>query len=290
MTTKPFFSIIIPTLNEEKYLPLLLEDLSKQTFGVKNFEVIHVDGNSEDKTIEVAQKNAKNKPKLNIQSIIIKERNVSSQRNTGAQKAKGKWVIFMDADNRLDNYFLDGIKYQLAKNPECDIFTTWAKAFEPTQKNQAIMNTFNFTTELYKIIGKPGAFGALIGITNEASKKLAFDETQKVYEDTLFVQKAAKSGCKYYIFQEPGFYYSLRRLQKEGTIRLAAKGAILSLRYLQGKEFSNRNFGYEMDGGKTYSADTKPLIFGLRDFIKTASQKQLAQAKKLLQNLKELQV
>ena len=53
MSQRPFFSIIIPSLNEEKYLPLLLEDLSQQTF--KSFEVIIIDGKSEDKTIELAK-------------------------------------------------------------------------------------------------------------------------------------------------------------------------------------------------------------------------------------------
>ena len=47
-------SIIIPAFNEEKYLPKLLITLSKQTFT--NFEVIVVDGNSEDKT-QLEQRN-----------------------------------------------------------------------------------------------------------------------------------------------------------------------------------------------------------------------------------------
>ncbi len=51
---KLFYSIIIPTLNEEKYLPLLLSDLNKQK--EKNFEVIIVDGSSIDNTKKEAEK------------------------------------------------------------------------------------------------------------------------------------------------------------------------------------------------------------------------------------------
>lgn len=293
MTKKPFFSIVIPTLNEEKYLPFLLNDLAKQTYGRENFEVIHVDGSSEDKTREVAAKFAKKYPEkggLNLHTLTTKKRNVSTQRNLGSKKAKGEWVIFMDADNRLDDYFLDGMKYQLSKHPHCDVFTTWTKAFEPNQKNLVIMKTMNFTTELYKLIGKPGALGALIGIRKTLTKKLVFDESQQVYEDTLFIKNVVENGYSYHVFQEPGYYYSLRRLHKEGTLRLAGKGALLSLRYLQGKEFVDQNFGYEMQGGTSYEEKTQSYIFDLRDFLKTASQKQLLQAKKLLQSLKELQV
>ena len=114
------FSIVIPTLNEEKYLPLLLRDLTEQTFT--KFEVIVVDGNSDDQTIKEAQKF---KNKLTLKTITVKKRQVGFQRNIGAKKTRAPWVIFMDADNRLPNYFLQGAKYQLDKHPEVDLFSFW---------------------------------------------------------------------------------------------------------------------------------------------------------------------
>ena len=53
----PKISVVIPTLNEEKYLPFCLESLTKQTF--KEFEIIIADGNSTDKTQEIAHKYTK---------------------------------------------------------------------------------------------------------------------------------------------------------------------------------------------------------------------------------------
>ena len=66
-TPQPFFSVVIPTLNEEKYLPRLLENLSKQTFS--EFEVTVVDGSSEDETVKEAKKWQK---KLDLQVLTIK--------------------------------------------------------------------------------------------------------------------------------------------------------------------------------------------------------------------------
>ena len=103
---QPFFSIVIPTLNEEKYLPKLLQNLADQTF--KDFEVIHVDGRSEDKTVQKAARFSK---KLDIKTLISQKRHVSHQRNLGGKKAQGKWLVFMDADNFLKPYFLQGLKY-----------------------------------------------------------------------------------------------------------------------------------------------------------------------------------
>ena len=104
---KPYFSIIIPTLNEEKYLPLLLKDLSNQTF--QEFEVIVVDGKSEDQTVNKAQTFTKLVKRL---TIITSVRNVSTQRNAGAKIAIGKQLLFNDADNRLPKLFLEGLYYQ----------------------------------------------------------------------------------------------------------------------------------------------------------------------------------
>lgn len=56
----PRFSVIIPTLNEEKFLPNLLTSLSEQT--EESFEVIVVDGKSKDKTVAVAESFKKKLP------------------------------------------------------------------------------------------------------------------------------------------------------------------------------------------------------------------------------------
>src|SRR5258705_12413818 len=102
MSKEPFFSVIIPALNEEKYLPLLLQDLADQS--TQDFEVIVIDGRSTDKTVENTLKFKKKLPSLTILSSKI--RNVSVQRNLAAQKSNGKYLLFNDADNRLPKDFL----------------------------------------------------------------------------------------------------------------------------------------------------------------------------------------
>ena len=84
-------SIIIPTINEAKNLPLLLSDLSCIH---KDGEIIVVDCGSKDKTIDVAK----------IYGAKVhqsKERNRGLQLNMGAKNSKGDWLIFLHADTRL---------------------------------------------------------------------------------------------------------------------------------------------------------------------------------------------
>jgi len=111
MPNQPYFSIIIPTLNEQKFLPNLLSNLTKQTN--QDFEVFVVDAKSKDKTIENALEFVNKLPSLTI--IKSSQKNVSHQRNIGAKKAQGKIILFIDADTGLPKYYLDGLKYQINK-------------------------------------------------------------------------------------------------------------------------------------------------------------------------------
>lgn len=88
-------SIIIPTKNEEKYLPLLLRSIKKQEFG--NYEIIVADAGSKDKTVELAQKQG---------VIVVKGGLPAKGKNEGAKVAKGDILLFLDADVILEPGFL----------------------------------------------------------------------------------------------------------------------------------------------------------------------------------------
>ena len=92
---KPFkenniLSIVIPTFNESKNLPLLLSDLSE----IRNVEILIIDSCSKDKTREIASI-------YGSKFYQLKQNNRGLQLNFGAQKASGKWLLFIHADSRL---------------------------------------------------------------------------------------------------------------------------------------------------------------------------------------------
>jgi len=282
---KKIFSIVIPTLNEEKYLPRLLEDLAKQTFPKELFEVIHVDGNSDDKTLEKA---SQFKNKLDIKSLIVDKRNVSFQRNIGSEQAIGEWIIFMDADDQLPNYFLDGIKYQLARNKDTDIFTTWSAVKKDDTLSNSINRMINLGLELYKSGGRPSAMGAMIGIRKKIMNKTKFDETQNFMEDVFFVQSVCNLGFNMSIFREPRYILSMRRYVKEGTLKSISNGALLQLKFLQGKDFKDED-RYKMEGGSYYDDISPSLFKNILTNIKKMPSQQIKSTRKILNSIsKEL--
>jgi glycosyltransferase involved in cell wall biosynthesis len=238
MKQKPFFSIIIPALNEELDLPLLLQDLANQSF--KSFEVILVDGHSEDKTIKKAEEFAKELPSLTI--INSPKRNVSTQRNLGAKTAKGKYLLFNDADNRLPEFFLEGIKYNLSRKPS-DVFTCWCAADTSKTADKTIATILNMAIETAELIDYPGALGALIGCkTNKFSKVGGFDPKLPFAEDGEFVRRAYRKKLKFTIYRSPKFVVSLRRFRKEGRLKALQQYAKLHLKIITQKNISRQEY------------------------------------------------
>ncbi len=85
----PLASIVIPTYNSEKTLDKCLESIKNQTY--KNVEVIVVDKSSEDNTAKIAKV-------YTDKVFVINAKERSEQRNFGAKKANGKYLLFIDSD------------------------------------------------------------------------------------------------------------------------------------------------------------------------------------------------
>ncbi len=95
MQELPAVSVVIPTLNEEKYLPLLLESLVRVDAPM---EVIVVDGTSTDRTVEVARSFASRFAHPSSLQVVNSKRGVSVQRNLGASRTTHDILLFLDAD------------------------------------------------------------------------------------------------------------------------------------------------------------------------------------------------
>lgn len=90
---KPFFSVIVPAYNLEKYLATTIQSVLAQTF--QDFEMIIIDDGSADRTVSVIQS-------FHDQRIrLISQRNggVSRARNAGMKKAQGLYIAFLDGDD-----------------------------------------------------------------------------------------------------------------------------------------------------------------------------------------------
>lgn len=93
----PIITVVIPSFNVEQYLNRCLNSISNQTIG--NIEIIIVNDGSTDRTAEIAKQAATKDPRISI--VTQENAGLSEARNTGLRHTRGKYVIFVDADDTL---------------------------------------------------------------------------------------------------------------------------------------------------------------------------------------------
>jgi glycosyltransferase involved in cell wall biosynthesis len=92
---QPLISIVIVTYNASKYLQACLDSINKQSF--KNIEILIIDGASKDSTVEIIKNN-----EARIDFWLSESDNgIYDAMNKGIRYSKGKWVLFLGADDLL---------------------------------------------------------------------------------------------------------------------------------------------------------------------------------------------
>ncbi len=263
---KPFFSIIIPTLNEEHFIPNLLSKIQKQK--VYNFEVIVVDGGSNDKTEQITNQYKSYFP---VRFIKLKKGDLSYQKNLGAKESKGDYLLFLDADMGILPSFTKTVEKFVKKNPGL-IFLPW---IFPEEKKEfpdisMIFPVFNRLVEVSQNFNKPFSGGPSQIWAKEVFLKIGgFD---KIFgEDHQIIRKAHEWGLRAKSIPQATVSFSLRRMKKEGRMRLFYH-FILSHIYLLFNNKLNTEFTYEM-GGQLYRSQKKgkpaaSLVLNAEEFIK----------------------
>jgi len=206
-------SIIVITLNEEKRIANLLEDLGKQWH--QDFEVILVDSNSDDATCEVASAYQQHLPDLHIHQM--QERGVSLGRNTGAALAKHERLLFLDADVRLAPDFLSRTLAQLQrKKLHVAGFYMGAEGLPLIHKaGYHLFNLGLFSTQYFF----PTAVGACIYSTQQVHQAIGgFDQQITLCEDCEYVKKASQTW-RYRVLPLT-FGFDPRRLDQDGTLKM----------------------------------------------------------------------
>lgn len=111
-------SVIVPVYNSEKYLARCLDSIVSQE---GKFEIIAINDGSTDKSLKILQEYAQKYS--NIKIVNQSNQGVSASRNKGIEAGKGKYIIFVDSDDWLEEDAFERIEMTL-KNDSPDILLT----------------------------------------------------------------------------------------------------------------------------------------------------------------------
>lgn len=201
-------SIIIPTLNEEEYLPFLLDSIKKQTF--QNYEVIVADANSKDKTEQIAKERG---------CLLVQGGLPSIGRNRGAEIARGELLLFLDADVIMPPDFFENILREF----EAGRLDT-ASCFVSPLSNKKIDDVLCGFSNLYYTINqhiKPQAPGYCILIKKNVHQRInGFNERIKIAEDWDYINKASRKS-RFGFLKNTKIFMSMRRFERDGKMNVA---------------------------------------------------------------------
>jgi len=188
-------SIIIPALNEEKYIESTLNSIKNSDF--QNYEIIVVANGCTDKTVEKVRKIAD-------RIITMDERHVSKARNLGAKHAKGDILVFLDADTQLTKNTLS----RIARKKGNFVGTCKVKPDINKLKAKILMS---LKSKLWWTIWTNG----IIFCDKETFQKAnGFNTNLKKGEDGNFIRKAKKHAK--YCLANSYVINSMRRFEKWG--------------------------------------------------------------------------
>ncbi|MBA4370585.1 MAG: hypothetical protein C0418_03280 [Coriobacteriaceae bacterium] len=253
-------TVVIPALDEAARLPGLLDALERQTR--RPDAVILADAGSIDGTREIAAAR---------DVLVVDGGRPAAGRNAGARVATTDLILFLDADVVLED---GAIAAMLDEFAERDLVV--ASAFiEPVERDAAYVfacEVVNFYLEVMQYVA-PHAPGFCILATREVHEAIGgFDEDLMLAEDHDYVTRAAEHG-RFRMLRSVRVRTSMRRIAKEGLVRLAFKYLYCELLVMTGQRIVEAPFDYEFAAfGPVESVESRGAVAVLRERLSTLSE------------------
>ena len=197
----PIVSVVIPCYNAGEWIDEAVASVLAQTY--KNYEIIIVNDGSTD----ILTKEKLRKYEHSSTQVIHQEnKGLAGARNTGIRKAKGKYILALDADDMLMPTFLEKAVPVIDNNSKIGVVTCWAEKFG--EESGLIVHPR--TVKRWRVLISNQA------LTSSLFRKVSWEEV-KGYDEKIpgaadweFWIQILTLGWKQYAIQEPLFRYRIR--------------------------------------------------------------------------------
>lgn len=228
----PRVSVVVPALDEEAYLPVLLESVQAQTLPVH--EVIVADAGSRDGTVGLARATG---------ATVVAGGHPGLGRNVGAEAASGDWLLFLDADVRLPSDALE-TAFREMEREGLEAASCW---FVPDEGGPVLRLNHWLSSLYFRVtsrIGWPHSIGAFLLLPTRVHEQIGgFDLSIRVAEDQDYVRRIARV-VRYGFLRRPVVEIAARRFEAEGGIIMSLKWLGIELHRLAIGEIRGDYFRY----------------------------------------------
>ena len=195
-------SIIIPIYNASKYLHECLDSIINQTYD--NLEIILINDGSIDNSKDICEEYTKNNKRIKLYNQ--KNSGPSKARNKGLSLAKGKYIIFIDADDYIELDMIEKM-YALAQIKDLDLVIC---SYNEIMDNDVIKKNIE-TKELFQdyLYGTEAGGYSWNKLVKRECIKENFDEKLYIMEDLVFWNDNSKYINKIGLINEPLYNYRI---------------------------------------------------------------------------------
>jgi hypothetical protein len=224
-------TVVVPALNEAEHLPLLFDALERQTRRAD--QIVVADAGSTDATRAIAEQRG---------ALVVDGGKPAAGRNAGARVATGDLLLFLDADDELADDFIATALEEFAARALA-VATSFVEPIERDTRNILATDVVNLYLDVMQYVA-PHAPGFCILVRRSVHEAIdGFDETVVLAEDHDYVQRAAGVG-KFRVLRTVIVATSMRRIEKEGLLRLAFKYLYCELYVVTGRPIREVPFDY----------------------------------------------
>lgn len=202
----PLVSVIVPYFNCEKYIAETIESVEKQTYT--NVEIIVVNDGSSAESKDYLDSLLRDK--VNIQCLTQINKGVSSARNVGAKAAKGEFLLFLDADDKIAPRYLQEAIVKILSQPNCKLVYSKAEYFG---KQTGSWDLPQYTT-FANLLRNNMIYCTALHRKSDFTKLDGFDENLSAYEDWDYWIRLLQDGGQVIHIDEVLFSY---RKRNDGT-------------------------------------------------------------------------
>ena len=220
LTYKYKFSIVTAVYNTADYIDEMMQSVINQDIGFKdNVQVILIDDGSDDLSLKQCKKYSEDYPE-NVYVISLQHKGVSNARNTGIKFAQGKYINFLDSDDKLElNALSCAFEFLERNKSEIDLVSIPLYFFDG-EEGEHVLNykfSYNRIINISKEYESIQLSASSTFIKAEMLEKYKFNTILKSAEDAEIITKIILEKGKYGVLNNTKYYYRRRNNDKSIT-------------------------------------------------------------------------
>ena len=210
---KYYFSVVMAVYNVEPYLREAVESLLHQTIGFSHIQLIMVDDGSTDRSGKICDAYKKKYPE-NIVVVHKKNGGVSSARNEGLKFVQGRYLNFMDSDDKFaQDAFEKVYRFFIRNEKKTDVVAVPMKFFEGQTGDHIQNYKFSLEQDILDLFAKPDVINLSASssfVCTKSTVGLSFDTRLKNAEDAKYMMSVLLSKMSLGLVHDTTYWYRKR--------------------------------------------------------------------------------